>query len=85
MLVTSTVAHAVFVLTYSGGSAPDFHRVPCGANTVAPVNIIDVQNAIYSYLLRVLILPYNIEAGMFQSGSRFAAQNVQCRRMTSFW
>jgi hypothetical protein len=47
MLIAAQWLHAVFVLTYSGGSAPDFHRVPCGANRVAPVNIIDVQNAIF--------------------------------------
>jgi hypothetical protein len=31
--------HAVFVLTYSGGSAPDFHRVPCQGKyiVIAPV------------------------------------------------
>lgn len=28
MKLSSTVAHAVFVPIYSGGSVPEFHRVP---------------------------------------------------------
>jgi len=34
-----------------------FTGFPAGANKVAPVNIIDVQNAIHSHLLRVSIWP----------------------------